>query len=276
MATMNSLRQHRPLSDDDLRRHVPSLFATDPSERVSGRYAHIPTFQVVDGLRREGFVPVFATQSRTRDPARKDFTKHMVRFRHEGRQAVGLNEIFPEVVLVNSHDGSSSYQISSGVFRLVCLNGMTVAETDGESLRVRHQGDVVGKVIEGSYKVLGDAQETLRRVEGWQGVALGRPMQEAMAEAAAVIRFGDADGNMPVEVRPDDMLRPRRAEDRKDDLWTTFNRLQEASIRGGVPLRNPEDGTRRRSREITGIDQDQKVNKALWLLGERMAAILGR
>jgi hypothetical protein len=63
-----------------------------------------------------------------------------------------------------------------------------------------------------------------------------------------------------------------------DDLWTAFNRVQENAIRGGLQAwsRDAHNRSRRiRSREVTGIDQDVKLNRALWLLGERMATLKG-
>ncbi|MBV8275090.1 MAG: DUF932 domain-containing protein, partial [Verrucomicrobia bacterium] len=37
------------------------------------------------------------------------------------------NQVRPEVVLVNSHDKSSAYQLHCGLFRLVCTNGMVIS-----------------------------------------------------------------------------------------------------------------------------------------------------
>jgi hypothetical protein len=50
------------------------------------------------------------------------------------------------------------------------------------------------------------------------------------------------------------------------------------TIKGGVRGVGRDDlGRPRRvkSRAVNGIDQDIKLNKALWLLGERMAALKG-
>jgi hypothetical protein len=58
----------------------------------------------------------------------------------------------PEIILLNSHDGSSSYKMIPGMFRQVCSNGL-VAWKDLE-IRVSHKGDIVGQVIEGAYTVL--------------------------------------------------------------------------------------------------------------------------
>ena len=65
-------------------------------------------------------------------------------------------------------------------------------------------------------------------------------------------------------------------DDRANDLWTTWNVVQENAIKGGLRGVGRDDlGRPRRvkSRAVNGIDQDIKLNKALWLLGERMAAL---
>lgn len=58
---------------------------------------------------------------------------------------------------------------------------------------------------------------------------------------------------------------------------TTFNVIQENTVKGGLHgvSVNAETGQRRRqtTRAVTGIDQDVRLNKALWLLGERMAQL---
>jgi len=133
-------------------------------------------------------------------------------------------------------------------------------------------------VIEGSHVVLDESTRALEAADAWAGVTLGREEQSAFAEAAHVLRFGDAAGEADTPIRPAQLLEPRRSTDRADDLWTVFNRLQENSIRGGLSAwgRDPNGRPRRvTSREVTGIDQDVRLNRALWTLGERMAALKG-
>jgi hypothetical protein len=268
-----------PLSDDAIRALAPSAFAIAAHESRSARYAYIPTAAVVDGMRAEGFLPVFARQARSRDASRREHTKHMLRFRRQGASiARRVGDTFPEIVLVNSHDGTSSYHLMSGMFRLVCLNGMVVADRHGAEIKVPHKGDVVREVIEGSHVVLEESHRALDAADAWAGVTLGRDEQMALAEAAHVLRFGDAAGEAGTPIRPAQLLDARRSADRSDDLWTVFNRVQEYTIRGGLSAwsRDPNGRPRRiTSREVTGIDQDVRLNRALWLLGERMAALKG-
>ena len=58
-------------------------------------------------------------------------------------------------------------------------------------------------------------------------------------------------------------------EDKKDDLWTVYQRLQENLIKGGLSDRNTK-GKRARTRSVNGIDGDIKLNKALWVMTEKM------
>jgi Domain of unknown function (DUF932) len=249
-----------PMSDDQLRRAVPSLFAERAHQSRSEKYAYIPTVHVLSALRKEGFEVMAARQTRVRDAGHRNFTKHMLRLRHADLK---VDDTFPEVILINSHDGSSAYQIMAGMFRLVCLNGMVVSDGRSETVKVPHKGDVRAQVIEGSYKVLESSAHALQAAAKWQGIMLNRDDMRAYAEAAHIIRFGDADGNVSTPIQPEQLLTARRAADAKPDLWRTFNRIQENAVKGGLSARDPGTGRRSTIREIKGIDGDVKFNKAL-------------
>ena len=136
---------------------------------MSTRYTFIPTSQVVTALRKEGWQPVRAFESRVRDEEKKGYQKHMVRFRHvdalAGDAPMVVGDTHPEMVLLNGHDGSSSYQIHAGLFRLVCSNGMVVADATIEKVCTRHSGDIINQVIEGTYQVIEAAPKAIAQVE---------------------------------------------------------------------------------------------------------------
>lgn len=64
-------------------------------------------------------------------------------------------------------------------------------------------------------------------------------------------------------------LAPRRFEDRRDDMWTTFNRVQENMMKGGLRGRN-RSGRTTTTCPVNGIDQSVKLNRALWVLAEEL------
>lgn len=275
-------RPGEALSDDQLLRVAPSIFATEAHESRSARFAPVPTVDVLNGLRAEGFEPVFAAQAKTRDESRREFCKHMVRLRHRGD--VGSRNIgggMFEIVLVNANDGSAAYHMLPGVFRMVCANGLIAGETY-DQVKVRHSGNAIGDVIEGAFRVLDEAPRVADQIDTFRALTLNRDEQTALAEAAHVLRFPDhyAEGadRRETPIQPDQLLRARRMDDRAPDLWTTFNAVQENVIRGGLTAWGRDANNNRRrvtSREVAGIDQNRALNRALWTLTERMAQIKG-
>jgi len=255
-------RSNRPLSDEEIRRVAPSVFADGKHDSRSGRYTHIPTIEVLNGLRREGFEPFMACQARVRDESRLGYAKHMLRLRHASRiESDEANEI----VLINSHDGTSSYQMLAGVFRFVCQNGMVVGETV-EDLRIPHRGDVVGQVIEGAYRILDDFERVDESRETMKATHLERGEQIAFARAAMRLRWENPD---QAPVTEEQVVVPRRAADLSSDLWSTFNVVQENLVRGGLYGRNKKR-KRVTTRPIQGIDGNVALNRALWTLAEEM------
>ncbi|MFS7282051.1 DUF932 domain-containing protein [Serratia proteamaculans] len=257
------VRRDRPLTNDELAQYVPSVFSEEKHESRSERYTYIPTITLLDNLRNEGFQPFFACQTRVRDEEKKGHTKHMLRLRREG-QIVGKE--VPEIILLNSHDGSSSYQMIPGIFRFICMNGMVCGDTFGE-VRVPHKGDVVGQVIEGAYEVLGIFDKVDEQLDAMKTLRLNTEEQHLFAEAALMYRYGNEENKAP-PISADKLLTPRRWEDKQDDLWMTFQRVQENMIKGGLTGRNAK-GKKTTTRAIKGIDGDVKLNRALWMIAEQ-------
>lgn len=92
----------------------------------------------------------------------------MLRLRREDQ--INRNQV-PEIILLNSHDGSSSYQMLPGLFRTVCCNGLVCGESFGE-VRVPHKGNVVEKVIEGAYEVLSVFDQVEEKRDAMQSLML--------------------------------------------------------------------------------------------------------
>jgi hypothetical protein len=259
------------LSNDQLFRAAPSIFAEAPAASRSDKYCFIPTIGAINALRQEGFFPVKAQQTRSRTPDGREFARHVVRLRRgsDMRSPVNVGDSVPEIVLMNSHDGTSSYTLSAGVFRLVCSNGMVVADSEVGSIRVRHKGNILDDVIEGSYRIIEQSGAVFGRIEQFQQLALPAPVQEAFADAALTLKWDD--GKAPVTGR--DLLRARRHADDKNDLWTVYNRVQENLIKGGLYGRNANNRPTT-TRPIKSIGEDIRVNKALWTLTEAMAKLV--
>ncbi|ABE36382.1 MULTISPECIES: DUF932 domain-containing protein [Burkholderiaceae] len=259
------LRSDSPLSDDQIRRVAPSIFADGKHESRSDRYTYIPTIDVLRGLRNEGFQPFMVCQTRVRAQDKREFTKHLIRMR-PASEITG--EDVNEVILLNSHDGSSGFQLLGGVYRFVCQNGMVAGETIGE-VRVPHRGNIVQNVINGAFDVLDGFDLIREQKDGMKAVTLDRDEQYAFARSALALRYDPSDTEAPAPVTESQLLAPRRFEDRRDDLWTVFQRTQENLTKGGLHGRS-RSGRSMSTRPITGIDQNVKLNRALWMLADAM------
>lgn len=261
----NQIRRDRPLTHEELMQVVPSVFGEGKHVSRSDHYSYIPTITLLENLQREGFHPFFACQSRVRDPGRREHTKHLLRLRRAG-QINGQH--VPEIIILNSHDGASSFQLLPGIFRSVCTNSLVCGQSFGE-IRVPHRGNVVEKVIEGAYEVLGVFDRVEEKRDAMQSLLLPPPAQQAFAKAALTYRFGEE--HLPVTASQ--ILTPRRHEDRQDDLWSVFNRCQENLLKGGLPGRTAK-GKRSHTRAVKGIDSDIRLNRALWVMAEQLQQAL--
>src|SRR5690606_6186077 len=222
------LRSDRPLSDDQIRAVVPSIYADAPHESRSERYSYIPTAAVLTELRKEGFEPFMVTQTRVRNEDRREHTKHMIRLRHANQ----VNDsIANEIILLNSHDGTSSYQMLAGAFRFVCSNGLVCGDTVAD-VRIPHKGDITEQVVQGAYEVLEGFERVQESREAMQAVTLDEGEAEVFARAALALKYDDLD--KPAPITESQILMPRRFDDRRADLWMTFNRLQENLTKGGL------------------------------------------
>ncbi len=261
-----------PIPTDHLRSIAPSIFAEDAHTSRSEKYSYIPTSEILTRLQAEGFQPYAVAQGGSRDATKRGFTKHLLRLRHES-QALQVGGTHNEIVLLNSHDGTSSYRLMAGVFRLVCQNGMVVADNLLEDIRIPHKGDVAGLVLDGCISMLENLPIVSESVREMEAIRLSPAEENAFARAALIARYDD--DTPPIQAS--DIIRPRRREDADNTLWQTLNRTQENLIRGGVSYvqrdANGRRVARRETREIRGIDQNTTLNRALWTLAEEMRNI---
>lgn len=273
-------RPGEALDLDFIRAHCPALFAEQPHHSRSERFAHIPTHEMIDALAREGWAITGVRVGGSSDAEKRAFTKHMLRLRRVDQlKPRELNETLPEVVLKNGHDGTSQYHLMMGLFRLICMNGMVVADSVVGDVKVPHRGHALDKVIEGTYSVISHGEAVLNRVTELQQITLQPEEARAFASAALVARFED---EVPESLKADPtrILRAHRREDQRPDLWTVFNRAQENLIKGGISFdavredaQGRQNHIRQTMRPVRSVDGDIKLNRALWTLTEEMAKL---
>ncbi|WP_417534317.1 DUF932 domain-containing protein [Marinobacterium stanieri] len=257
------------LSHEALYRQAPAIFANAPDHAVSERYGFVPTINVVDALQAEGWYPVRAQQTRVRDPERRNTARHMVRFRQDPERQITVGDSIAELVLTNSHDRTSAYQLDLGLFRLICSNGMVTPVGDMGGIRVRHGNQIVDQILEGSIALIDEVPNIAGTVEQFQSMRLTPEESRLFARSALTLRYGE-DWKEASPVEPEALLQARRSEDRDQNLWRVFNRTQENLLKGGLPGRSSR-GRHTRTRAIRSVTEDVRLNRALWQLTEHFA-----
>jgi hypothetical protein len=266
----------RVITLDQLHRVAPAAFASSPAATVGRNYNLFPTADIVRRMEGEGWAVVRAQQQRSILAERRGVAKHMIRFAKRDQLMRSVGDVTPEVVLTNSHDGLSSYRIMSGLYRLVCSNGMVVASGVATEHILRHTASLE-EVIEATSEVFANSEKAVKSSIAFSHMDLTDDERVRFAQKALELRYGTDKAKVPVG--PHAVLRQQRPQDSGTDLWTTFNVVQENLLKGGVVdhtrprFRRTEEGAlvhvSRTVRAVRSIDVDVVLNKGLWELAEQ-------
>lgn len=278
------------LSLDEVRNVAPAVFTTVPKETTTDKYLFIPTSRILSRLLDNGFNVVSAKQQGARSATQRGFSKHVLHLIHSS-QSLDLkagNE-YPLLRIQNSHDAKSSFQLSTGIFRLVCSNGIVMPETEFNSARIIHSVNTDQETLEASFRVIQNHGKELETIEQMKSINLTRDEQLLLADSSKRLVFDEETISLNDRAKinlTEKILTPRRHEDRATDLWTTFNVIQENAIKGGVRVLKPSKNGRykmkdglnervgyRRTKGINSIDADKKINIELMTLAQEMVRL---
>ena len=258
------------LSKEQIKALAPVVFATEPTNKnVSEKYLHVNTETVIDDLAKLGWFPVTAMQRRTKP--RKDGTptirsKHMISFQNPELIIKGKNgdDAFPRIIVTNSHDGLSSFQFRVGIYRLVCSNGLVVADEEFSAFSIKHKGYTFEELQGVVAQAVADLPNKIQVLNKMQARMLTPEEQRQLAIDAMALRSSNPDAKYD-EASIEEVLTATRKEDEGDSLWLVFNRVQESIINGGysAALRGAKI---RKVKKIKSFEKDLKVNQDLFKL----------
>lgn len=255
----------------DLQR-FESINQTHAATTVSDKYKFIPTTKVLDVLADYGWMPHKAMQARTRVEAKQGYQKHAIALCNEKlqRELSISNAIAPQILLINSHAGTSSFVMQLAAHVALCSNGVIRASGVSDEIRVRHSGYEDLFIADAAVQLANEVPNMMGEIDAYQSIILTPEERLAFARSAIELRF---DGER-YAVEPEQMLRSYRSGEQAPTLWNTFNVVQEKVIKGGVRQRRA-DRSHIRSRKVSSIDENVKLNKGLWVLQKEMARIKG-
>ncbi len=281
-------RQLSPLSNEAIFKKAPAVFAEQPKSTTSDNYLFVSTNRLIDGLRTQGWEVVTAKQTMNRSTSaeNKETNKHALFLARQESLSRGANigESLPLLKLENSHNGMSTFKLSAGFFRILCANGLSVPDSIYSAPKVRHTQDMRSEVIEATYKVLNDFPKLIGMREALRSINLTNEEIMLMGDTASELFFSKEERQKMQEtakrVHNDKYLldvqltRPVRHDDRKTDLWTVSNVIQENLIRGNVRLVR-DNGRLVSQRAVTSIDRDNDIHAKLFAMTQKFAELKG-
>jgi Domain of unknown function (DUF932) len=226
----------------------PAAMRMEPAPNVSKDYAFVPTFLVVNELRKHGYLVSDSNQQ-----GKTPYGPHVVRMRHESM----LDErLAPEIVIKNANNGYSKLEFMTGLYRMVCSNGLIVGTT-GSSMELSHRkGLTMDAVFDGAKWIVSQAELAIEKSEAWSKVKMEYDARKHFTQLVGLMTHNDA-----TRYNPDVLLRPKY--DEPLNLWTCFNLAQENIVQGGMVLDNNQV-----TRAITGAQRNVQINRKLWNVAE--------
>ena len=271
MFNLAEFRPGREITSDEILRFMPSAYATSPHASRSELYEFVPTSTLMNIIMERDFVPVELRQQRTRYWAASSYAVHMLRFQHRSRMNLrSVGGVIPEIVIVNSHNGMCRFGMYIGLFRLICLNGLVAGE-DFDCVRAKHIGNIQQIVTDGLEHALTLCSNIDETLDLMQSTQLHRQDQLDFANNAANIAWPGGDSRPHrAPFPPELLLYARRDEDKAEDVWTVYNRVQENIVSGGVSGRKAT-GRKYTSRPISNVQRNLQVNRGLFDLAVEYA-----
>jgi hypothetical protein len=190
----------------------------------------------------------------------------MVSFQNPDLMIKGKNgdDAFPRIILTNSHDGFNSFQFRVGIYRLVCSNGLVVADEEFSAFRIRHKGYTFEELRGVVSQAVADLPNKVMILNQMQLRELTPAEQRQLAIDAMQLRTNRIDAEWDEETIQD-VLTPVRDADKGNDLWKVFNVIQEKITQGGYSA--ALNGAKvRKVRKIKSFEKDLEVNQKLFKL----------
>ena len=262
------------MDKEQLRELCPLAFAEAPTNPdVSGKYLFVNTETIVDDLDKLGWKPVQAAQRKSRGDGGTIFSKHMVAFQNPDIKITSGDgdDAYPRILLTNSHDGMQAFKFSVGIFRMVCSNGLVVADEQFSDFKIKHKGYTFSELRSVVKQAVEDLPNKVQVMNDMKNRILTQEEKNKLALDAMLIRADIKPGsekatkfNYDAETI-EDILDPKREADKGNDLWRVFNVVQEKITQGEFSA--ALSGAKvRKVRKIQSFEKDIKVNQKLFKL----------
>ena len=214
---------------------LPHASKTNHSKQnLSDKYEFGSTLKVASQLVEYGWKIVNSYQrslTKKTNLVNYDYARHWITFRKEETiKNLKVDDVFPQIYLQNSHDGTTALKFESGLFRLVCSNGLVTPSKQLVHLKLRHSKEKISQLNEFLNLYLDTLDSTVEFINDMSMKYLNEDEKLELAKLSTDLRWGQ---HVP-KIELEKVLQVRRQEDSKEDLWTVFNVVQENLTKGGI------------------------------------------
>tara|TARA_Y100000385_G_scaffold267328_1_gene303349 strand:+ start:313 stop:1122 length:810 start_codon:yes stop_codon:yes gene_type:complete len=251
-------------SIEELKETTPSIFTRERGGNTSTKYCHIPTDTVIRDLELLGWGVVDSKEVKTRKESTKGFQKHLVVFRNPDVVIKGQNgdDVYPQILLTNSHDGKNAFSFTAGLFRMICENGLVISRKQFSSKKVRHMGYDLQTLRNVINNMVGDLDLTVESMNKMKSIELNEEQVFKFAKQLLETRVSDTKNTFGDDAILD-VLQSQRLEDNGFGLWEVFNRVQENIVEGNFQYKTLK-GKVRKARPINNFRQDMNINSKMY------------
>jgi hypothetical protein len=234
---------------------------------LTDKYKVVSTKELVSRIEGLGFTVDNFVANRVRNPEKRGFQKHRVIFNSPLLKAT--EDGVPQLLLTNSHDGTSAVVLQLGFFRLVCSNGLVIGKSISTPIAIRHKGkDLEERLVAAVNDIVRQASELSEHIEKMKSTVLTVKQVTEFQTKALRLRV-DEDAVVESFAFP-----IHRQDDTPMDVFTVMNVIQESLIRGGASVTVLKDDQlkTRRLRKVKSISTQTKINTELWDMAQQLAA----
>ena len=218
-------------------------------QNVKQKEFYIPTLDVVEKFQNEGWQIKGVNEQRGKN---RKISSNYIQLHHPDfavKNSKGKDEAYTSITISNSCNGAKPLQMSLGIFRQVCTNGLVAFDRHGETENIKHIAINARDLDRFITPMNNKVNKLLTEVSEMKHRGLSIEDMRKLATEAASLRYANLD-----DINIDDLLIVNRVEDESNDLWTVFNRIQENL-----------------THDIVNLDEDIKLNQRLFALAETFA-----
>jgi hypothetical protein len=220
-------------------------------QRIKQTSTYIPTSEVIQSFQNEGWILKGVAEQRG---SNRKISSNYVQLHHpdfELKNKQGKMEAISSLTISNSCSGKQPLTMNLGLYRQVCSNGLIAFDQHAETTKIKHIDINYRNLQNFIASINSKTDKVLKQFGILQNKNLTVEQAREFAYQAAKLKYVEEDID---DLTLNELLSVNRIEDKGNDVWTVFNRLQENL-----------------THDVSNLSQDIRLNQQLFSLADQYA-----